>query len=69
MFLFIILMNFFISMVSQKYEEQMSRSEIQEYDHRAEMNKEAYMFFEWYKYWKDKLYQKQGKGAIDCFIL
>jgi len=51
-FLFVILVNFFIAMVGQIYDETMANSQIQEYDHYAEMNKECFMFYEYIKFYR-----------------
>lgn len=63
-FIFIILTNFFIAMVGQVYDENMNNSQVQEYDHMAEMNKECFMFQEFIN--------REFFGADkkkDCFLL
>jgi hypothetical protein len=41
-FIFIILTNFFIALVSQAYEDTMRDTKISRYHHMAELNKECY---------------------------
>ena len=45
MFVFLILMNFFIALIGQAYEESMAHSEIDKYHYKAQLNRECYSVY------------------------
>ena len=46
LFIFIILLNFFIALIGNAYDECMSTSEVKNYSHKATVNREAFAFFQ-----------------------
>lgn len=46
----IILLNFLIAIISQSYEQVMTKKKIVKYLHRSELNRECFLFFKAYRF-------------------
>ena len=63
------MLNFFIALLGQAYEESMSKQNIKLYSHKATLNRECYLFYHWL--FRRGLFTKylDAFQNIDCFIL